>query len=128
MFHLELGSGFAHVGRQMELRIPGPDATSFFPDMVFYHIKMKCYVVIELKVVEFIPEFTGKINFHVNAADELLKGEDDNPSIGLLICRSRNKTIVEWPLKGISNPLGGATYQLQQIVESTIEEQDIKEK
>lgn len=127
-FLLELGSGFAYVGRQMELRIPGPDGTSFFPDMVFYHIKMKCYVVIELKVVEFMPEFAGKINFYVNAADELLKGEDDNPSIGLLICRSRNKTIVEWSLKGISNPLGVATYQLQQIVEDTIEEQDSKEK
>ena len=67
-------------------------------------------------------------NFYVNAADELLKGEDDNPSTGLLICRSRNKTIAEWSLKGISNPLGVATYQLQQIVENTIEEQDSKEK
>lgn len=127
-FLLELGNGFAYVGRQMELRIPGPEATSFFPDMVFYHIKMKCYIVIELKVVEFMPEFAGKINFYVNAADELLKGEDDNPSIGLLICRSHNKTIVEWSLKGISNPLGVATYQLQQIVENTIAEQDGKEK
>ena len=127
-FLLELGSGFAYVGRQMELRVPGPEAISFFPDMVFYHIKMKCYIVIELKVVEFMPEFAGKINFYVNAADELLKGEDDNPSIGLLICRSHNKTIVEWSLKGISNPLGVATYQLQQIVEETIAEQNDKEK
>ena len=127
-FLLELGSGFAYVGRQMELRVPGPEAISFFPDMVFYHIKMKCYIVIELKVVEFMPEFAGKINFYVNAADELLKGEDDNPSIGLLICRAHNKTIVEWSLKGISNPLGVATYQLQQIVEDTIAEQNDKEK
>ena len=86
------------------------------------------YIVIELKVVEFMPEFAGKINFYVNAADELLKGEDDNPSIGLLICRSQNKTIVEWSLKVISNPLGVATYQLQQIVEDTIAEQNDKEK
>ncbi len=127
-FLLELGSGFAYVGRQMELRIPGPDGTSFFPDMVFYHIKMKCYVVVELKVVEFIPEFAGKINFYVNAADALLKGDDDNPSIGLLICRSRNKTVVEWSLKGISNPLGVATYQLRQIVDNTIAEQESKKK
>lgn len=75
-----------------------------------------------------MPEFAGKINFYVNAADELLKGEDDNPSIGLLICRAHNKTIVEWSLKGISNPLGVATYQLQQIVEDTIAEQNDKEK
>ena len=122
-FLLELGSGFAYVGRQMELRIPGPDGTSFFPDMIFYHIKMKCYVVVELKVVDFIPEFAGKINFYVNAADALLKGEDDNPSIGLLICHARNKTVVEWSLKGISNPLGVATYQLQQVVDNTIAEQ-----
>lgn len=123
-FLLELGSGFAYVGRQMELRIPGPDGTSFFPDMIFYHIKMKCYVVVELKVVDFVPEFAGKINFYVNAADALLKGEDDNPSIGLLICRARNKTVVEWSLKGISNPLGVATYQLQQVVDNTIAEQE----
>lgn len=127
-FLLELGNGFAYVGRQMELRIPGPEETSFFPDMIFYHIKMKCYVVVELKVVDFIPEFAGKINFYVNAADALLKGEDDNPSIGLLICRSHNKTVVEWSLKGISNPLGIATYQIQQIVDNTIAEQEDKKK
>ena len=92
--------------------------------MIFYHIKMKCYVVVELKVVDFVPEFAGKINFYVNAADALLKGEDDNPSIGLLICRARNKTVVEWSLKGISNPLGVATYQLQQVVDNTIAEQE----
>ena len=82
----------------------------------------------ELKVVDFIPEFAGKINFYVNAADALLKGEDDNPSIGLLICRSHNKTVVEWSLKGISNPLGIATYQIQQIVDNTIAEQEDKKK
>ena len=82
-FLLELGSGFAYVGRQMELRMP--NGQSYFPDMVFYHIKMRCYVVVELKVVEFMPEFAGKLNFYVSAADHLLRSADDNPTIGLLI-------------------------------------------
>ena len=78
-FLLELGTGFAYVGSQMELRMPG--GTSYFPDMVFYHTKLKCYVVLELKVVEFEPEFAGKLNFYVSAADHLLKDDNDNPSI-----------------------------------------------
>lgn len=91
-FLLELGHGFAYVGRQMELRMPG--GQSFYPDMIFYHVKLKCYVVVELKVVKFIPEFAGKLNFYVSAADHLLRGEDDNPSIGLLICKSKDDTVV----------------------------------
>lgn len=103
-FLLELGKGFAYVGRQMELRMPG--GQSFFPDMIFYHTKLKCYVVVELKVVEFIPEFAGKLNFYVTAADELLKDENDNPSIGLLICKSKDDTVVKWSFKDINKPMG----------------------
>ena len=116
-FLLELGSGFAYVGRQMELRMP--NGQSYFPDMVFYHIKMRCYVVVELKVVEFMPEFAGKLNFYVSAADHLLRSADDNPTIGLLICRSKDKTIVQWSLEEINRPIGVASYQLQEIVDET---------
>ena len=117
-FLLELGKGFAYVGRQMELVTPS--GKSYFPDMVFYHIKLKCYVVIELKVVDFIPEFIGKLNFYVSAADELLKGEDDNPSIGILLCKDKDSSVVEWSLRGVTTPLGVASYQLQEVYERTM--------
>lgn len=102
----------------MELRMPG--GQSFFPDMIFYHIKLKCYVVVELKVVKFIPEFAGKLNFYVSAADHLLRGKDDNPSIGLLICKSKDDTVVKWSFEDINKPIGVSTYQLQEIVNKTI--------
>ena len=117
-FLLELGKGFAYVGRQMELTTPS--GKSYFPDMVFYHIKLKCYVVIELKVVDFMPEFIGKLNFYVSAADELLKGEGDNPSIGILLCKDKDSSVVEWALRGITTPLGVASYQLQEVYERTL--------
>ena len=117
-FLLELGKGFAYVGRQMELNTPS--GKSYFPDMVFYHIKLRCYVVIELKVVDFMPEFIGKLNFYVSAADELLKGEEDNPSIGILLCKDKDSSVVEWSLRGITTPLGVASYQLQEVYERTL--------
>lgn len=119
-FLLELGSGFSYVGRQMELQMPG--GQTFFPDLVFYHIPQHRYVVVELKAVKFIPEFAGKLNFYVTAADKLLRGEGDNQSVGLLICKSTDKTIVEWSLQDIQKPLGVASYQLQEVVERTIAE------
>lgn len=119
-FLLELGQGFAYVGRQMELRMD--EQTSFFPDLVFYHYRQKRFVVIELKTKEFIPEYAGKINFYVNAADELLKRDDDNPTVGLLICRSAKRSVVEWSFKGLTNPLGVATYELEKIVDQTFEQ------
>jgi len=123
-FLLELGKGFAYVGRQMELRMP--NGKSYFPDLVFYHIKLKAYVIVELKAVEFEPEFAGKINFYVSAADELLKDENDNPSIGLIICKSSEKTTIEWAFRGVDRPIGVATYQLQQVVDRTIAELQLK--
>lgn len=119
-FLLELGRGFAFVGRQMELRMP--NGKSYFPDLLFYHTRMKCYVVVELKVVDFMPEFVGKLNFYVSAADELLKQSDDHPSVGLLICKSHDKTTVEWSFRGIDRPVGVASYQLREVVERTIAE------
>ena len=125
-FLLELGKGFSFVGRQMELQMPG--GQTFFPDLVFYHIPQHRYVIIELKTVKYIPEFAGKLNFYVTAADELLRGEGDNPSVGLIICKSTDKTIVEWSLKGINKPLGVATYQLQEVVDRTVAELELKTK
>lgn len=124
LFLLELGKGFAYVGRQMELRMPSGKA--FFPDLIFYHTKLKSYIVVELKAVDFEPEFAGKINFYVSAADELLKEPDDNPSIGLIICKSSDKTIVEWSFRGVDRPLGVATYQLKEVVERTVKEFEMK--
>lgn len=123
-FLLELGQGFAYVGRQMELVMP--DGSTFVPDLIFYHTRLKCYVVVELKSVKFIPEYVGKLNFYVSAADELLKADDDKPTIGLLICREADKTTVEWAFRGLDRPLGVATYQIEQIVQRTILEDRLK--
>ena len=125
-FLLELGKGFSYVGRQMELQMPG--GQSFFPDLVFYHIPQHRYVIIELKAVKYTPEFAGKLNFYVTAADKLLRGEGDNPSVGLVICKSAEKTIVEWSLQGIQTPLGVATYQLQEVVDRTVAELEMNGK
>lgn len=123
-FLLELGNGFAYVGRQKELRID--EESVFFPDLIFYHIPQKRYVIIELKAVKFAPEFAGKLNFYVTAADKLLRGEGDNPSVGLLICKTAKKTIVEWSLQDINKPLGVATYQLEEVVDRTVIELEQK--
>ncbi len=118
-FLLELGSGFSFVGRQMELRMP--DGTSYFPDLIFYHYRLKCFVVCELKRVSFQPEHAGKLNFYVKAVDELLKGDDDNPTIGLLICRDKDKTTVEWSLSDIAKPLGVASYELERALNASLQ-------
>lgn len=110
-FLLELGSGFAYVGRQMELEMPKGQV--FVPDMIFYHTRLKAYIVLEIKVVEYIPEFAGKLNFYVSAVDELMKQDDDNPTIGLLICKSKDDTVVEWSFRGMNQPLGVAEYELR---------------
>ena len=123
-FLLELGKGFSYVGRQMELQMPGGQI--FFPDLLFYHVPQHRYVVIELKVVKYIPEFAGKLNFYVTAVDELLRGEGDNPTVGLIICKSTDKTVVEWSLRDINKPLGVSSYQLEQVVERTVRELELK--
>ena len=125
-FLMELGQGFSYVGRQMELQMPG--GQTFFPDLLFYHIPQHRYVVIELKVVKFIPEFAGKLNFYVTAIDELMRSEGDNPTVGLLICKSTDKTVVEWSLRDINKPLGVSTYQLEEVVERTVKELEERKK
>lgn len=125
-FLLELGSGFAFVGRQKELVMP--NGKSYRPDMIFYHTRLHCYVVCELKVVDFEPEFAGKLNFYVSAVDELMKGEGDNPTIGLLICKHKDDMTVEWSFRGIDRPLGVSEYEneLRKIKEMLPSADDIK--
>ena len=104
---IEMGNGFAFLGKQREIIVAGRSRKI---DLLFYHIRLRCYVVCELKAKPFEPEFAGKLNFYVNAVDELKKADDDNPTIGLLICSDMNKTEVQWSFKGISTPMGVATY------------------
>lgn len=122
---LELGSGFAFVGRQKELIVGGKSRKI---DLLFYHIRLRCYVVCELKAREFEPEFAGKLNFYVNAVDELLKHDDDNPTIGLLICSDMNKADVQWSFKGISTPMGVATYNNIRIQDVLPSQELLKER
>jgi len=112
-FLMELGQGFAFVGRQYKLSVGNKD---FYIDLLFYHIKLYCYVVVELKVVDFEPEFAGKLNFYISAVDGEIRGERDNPTIGILICKSKNSTIVEYALKDINKPMGVSEYQLSNIL------------
>ena len=104
---LELGTGFAFLGRQKELVVSGRSRKI---DLLFYHIRLRCYIVCELKAKPFEPEFAGKLNYYVNAVDELLKTDDENPTIGLLVCSDMDKIDVQWSIKGISTPMGVATY------------------
>ncbi len=106
-FLLELGNGFAFVARQKELVV---DGTSRYIDLLFYHIHLRCYVVVELKAVAFQPEFAGKLNFYVTAVNHLLKNPADNPTVGLLICSDMKKTEVKWSFETIHAPIGVATY------------------
>ncbi len=126
-FLLELGQGFAYVARQKELIMPSGKV--YRPDMIFYHVKLRCYVVVELKVVDFEPEFAGKLNFYVSAVDELMKGENDNPTIGLLICKHKDDMTVQWAFRGVDRPLGVAEYEneIQKAVELLPTPEEIKE-
>ena len=122
---LELGTGFAFIGRQKQL-ITG-DSTSKI-DLLFYHIRLRCYVVCELKAKPFEPEFAGKLNFYVNAVDDLVKHDDDNPTIGLLICSDMNKAKVQWSFRGISTPMGVATYNNVRIKEMLPTQEQLQER
>jgi predicted nuclease of restriction endonuclease-like (RecB) superfamily len=106
-FLMELGAGFAFVGRQVHLEVGGED---FYVDLLFYHLRLRCFVVIDLKVKEFIPEFAGKMNFYLSAVDELLRHPDDKPSIGIILCKSRNKVVAEYALRDIRKPVGISGY------------------
>lgn len=106
-FLLELGSGFAFVGQQVHLQV---DEDDFYIDLLFYNLVLRCYVVIDLKVVDFKPEFAGKMNFYLSAVDDELRHPEDRPSVGLIICKTRSKTIAEYSLRDLSKPMGVARY------------------
>lgn len=108
-FLLELGAGFAFVGRQFQLIVGGDE---FFIDLLFYHTRLKCHVVVELKAQSFKPEHAGQLNFYLNAVDAQIKAPDDKPTIGLLLCKTQNRLVAEYALSGIEKPIGVAEYQL----------------
>lgn len=108
-FLLELGAGFAFVGRQFKLDVGGDE---FFIDLLFYHIRLKCYVVVELKATAFKPEHAGQLNFYLSAVDAQIKAPDDKPTIGLLLCKEKNRLVAEYALSGIDRPIGVANYEL----------------
>ena len=108
-FLLELGTGFAFLGNQYHLNVGGDD---FYIDLLFYNLNLRCYVVIELKAGEFKPEYAGQLNFYLSAVDGILKQEQDNPSIGLLLCKSKNDLVAEYSLKDMSKPIGVSAYQV----------------
>ncbi len=113
-FLLELGTGFAYLGRQKQIVVAGKTRKL---DMLFFHINLNCYIVIELKAVPFQPEFAGKLNFYVNAVDDLIKTPTQNPTIGLLICSNKDETEVQYAFSGITTPMGVASYSNVQIKE-----------
>ena len=108
-FLLELGAGFAFVGSQYHLEVAGED---FFIDLLFYHLRLRCFVVIDLKMGEFRPEFVGKMSFYLSAVDDRLRHSDDRPSIGLVLCRTQNRVIAEYTLRDIRKPMGVAAFTL----------------
>ena len=104
--------GFSFVGRQYHLSVDGDD---YYIDILMYHLKLHCYVVVELKAVEFIPEFVSKLNFYISAVDEYVKAPEDKPTIGLLLCRTKNDTKARFALRGITQPLGIAQYETEKL-------------
>lgn len=113
-FLMELGVGFAFVGRQVHIEVGDED---FYVDLLLYHLKLRCFVVIELKAVAFRPEFAGKMNFYLSAVDAQMRHRDDQPSIGLLLCKAKNGLIVEYALRDVRKPIGVAQWETR-IVES----------
>lgn len=117
-FLLELGTGFAYVGRQVPMTVGGQE---YFIDLLFYHLKLRAFVVIELKAGSFMPEYAGKLSFYLSAANDLLKHPTDNPTIGLLICKDKNDIVAEYALKNINQPIGVSEYQLTKLFPSDFE-------
>ena len=111
-FLLELGQGFAFVGRQVHLEVGGDD---FYIDLLFYHLKLRCYVVIELKACDFEPGFISQLNMYQNVVNDILRPPDDNPTIGLLLVKGKNQTVVEYSLAGYKNPIGVAEWKNQMV-------------
>ena len=114
---LELGKGFSFVGNQYKVIVDNQD---FYIDLLFYHLELRCYIVVELKVGEFKPEYVGQVGFYVTAINNLLKKEYDNPTIGLLLCRDKKRVTVDWSLQSVSVPIGVSSYQLKEYIPKDI--------
>lgn len=114
-FLLELGVGFAFVGSQYRLEVEGDE---FFVDLLFYHLGLTCFVAIDLKATDFKPEYSGQINFYVNVIDDKLRRPHDNPTIGIILCRSKKKAIVEYALRGMSQPISVSSYRMTSALPS----------
>ena len=110
---LELGNGFSFVGSQYKIVV---EEDEYFIDMLLYHLKLRCYVVVELKSVPFKPEFAGKLNFYLSAVDDMMKTDLDNPSIGIILCKGKKKFEVEYSLKDINKPIGVSSYEITKIL------------
>lgn len=118
-FLLELGAGFAYVGRQVPLQVGDRE---FFLDLLFYHTRLHAYVVVELKTGDFEPEYAGKLNFYLKAVDEQLRGAGDAPSIGILLCKSRDKLVAEYALSDVNKPMGIASYELTHTLPAELQD------
>ena len=124
---LELGNGFSFVGNQYKISVDDKD---YFIDLLFYHTKLHCYIVVELKNTEYKPEYAGKLNFYLSAVDDLVKTDADNPTIGIILCREKTKFSVEYSLKDINKPIGVSSYEItkilpKEILESLPTEEDL---
>jgi predicted nuclease of restriction endonuclease-like (RecB) superfamily len=112
-FLMELGAGFAFVGSQYHIEVSKKD---FYIDLLFYHLKLRCYVVIELKTGDFKPEYAGQLNFYLSAVDSHIKNKNDNPAIGLILCKNKDKIIAEYALRNMTKPMGVSEYRLSRVI------------
>ena len=110
---LELGKGFSYVGRQYKVSTPDND---YYIDLLFYHLDLRCYIAVELKNRDFKPEFMGQLGFYVTAVDETMKKETDNPTIGLLLCKNKDRLSVEWALKSVNAPIGVSSFDIERVI------------
>jgi len=116
-FLLELGRGFAFVGRQYHLSVSDKD---FYLDLLFYHLHLRCFVIIDLKKGDFKPEYAGKMNFYCSAADDLLRHPQDAPTIGLVLCQTKDRVLAEYSLRDINKPIGVADYELTKALPESL--------
>ena len=114
---LELGKGFSFVGNQYKISVDGND---YYIDLLFYHLELRCYIVVELKVNKFKPEYTGQLGFYVTAIDETLRTKNDNPTIGLLLCKDKDRLSVDWSLKSTNVPIGVSSFKVKNIIPKNI--------
>lgn len=115
---LQLGTGFSFIGKQVEIKV---GESNFYIDLLFYHVKLHCYVVVELKTEKFKPEFAGQLNFYVTAVNKNMKDEQDNQTIGILICKDKDDVVAEYSLENISQPIGIAQYELTKVLSKEFE-------